>query len=111
MSLGRPNGWGAYPPGADSPGVELPESEVAREWLAAMALIRRFEERAGEMYARAKIGGFLPLSIGGGGPIAGRARGLGDSDYLVSTYRSHGDALARGTPPEKVMAELFGKRD
>jgi pyruvate dehydrogenase E1 component alpha subunit len=85
--------------------------EVAREWLAAMVLIRRFEERAGEMYARAKIGGFLHLSIGEEATIVGSARALRDEDYLVSTYRSHGDALARGTPPEKVMAELFGRVD
>ena len=106
MSLGRPNGWGADPSGAT-----LPAPEAAREWLAAMVLIRRFEERAGEMYARAKIGGFLHLSIGEEATIVGSERALRDSDYLVSTYRSHGDALARGTPPERVMAELFGKRD
>jgi pyruvate dehydrogenase E1 component alpha subunit len=87
----------------------LPEPDTAREWLAAMVLIRRFEERAGEMYARAKIGGFLHLSIGEEATIVGAERALRDSDYLVSTYRSHGDALARGTPPEQVMAELFGK--
>jgi pyruvate dehydrogenase E1 component alpha subunit len=106
MSLGRPNGWGTNPAA-----VGLPEPEVAREWLAAMVLIRRFEERAGEMYARAKIGGFLHLSIGEEATIVGSERALRDSDYLVSTYRSHGDALARGTPPQNVMAELFGKRD
>ncbi|HXC46432.1 MAG TPA: pyruvate dehydrogenase (acetyl-transferring) E1 component subunit alpha [Solirubrobacteraceae bacterium] len=106
MSLGRPNGWGSQPQS-----TTLPEPEAAREWLAAMVLIRRFEERAGEMYARAKIGGFLHLSIGEEATIVGSARALRDSDYLVSTYRSHGDALARGTPPERVMAELFGKRD
>jgi pyruvate dehydrogenase E1 component alpha subunit len=89
----------------------LPEPEVAREWLAAMMLIRRFEERAGEMYARAKIGGFLHLAIGEEATIVGSCRALRDSDYLVSTYRSHGDAIARGTPPERVMAELFGKVD
>ncbi len=89
----------------------LPEAEKAREWLAAMVLIRRFEERAGEMYARAKIGGFLHLSIGEEATIVGSARALREDDYLVSTYRSHGDALARGTPPDRVMAELFGKRD
>lgn len=89
----------------------LPEPETAREWLAAMVLIRRFEERAGEMYARAKIGGFLHLSIGEEATIVGSTRALRDEDYLVSTYRSHGDALARGTSPDRVMAELFGKRD
>jgi pyruvate dehydrogenase E1 component alpha subunit len=87
----------------------LPEADVAREWLTTMLLIRRFEERAGEMYAKAKIGGFLHLAIGEEATIVGSARALRDSDYLISTYRSHGHALVRGTPPEKVMAELFGR--
>jgi pyruvate dehydrogenase E1 component alpha subunit len=87
----------------------LPETEVAREWLATMLLIRRFEERAGELYAKAKIGGFLHLAIGEEATIVAAARALRDSDYLISTYRSHGHAIARGTPPQNVMAELFGK--
>jgi pyruvate dehydrogenase E1 component alpha subunit len=98
-------------PAASRPTPALPEPEVAREWLATMTLIRRFEERAGEMYARAKIGGFLHLAIGEEATIVGSARALRETDYLVSTYRSHGDAIARGTPPERVMAELFGKVD
>ena len=89
----------------------LPQPDVAREWLTTMTLIRRFEERAGEMYARAKVGGFLHLSIGEEATIVGSARALRDSDYLISTYRSHGHALVRGTPPENVMAELFGRVD
>jgi len=89
----------------------LPEPQRAREWLETMTLIRRFEERAGEMYARAKIGGFLHLSIGEEATIVGSARALREQDYLISTYRSHGHALVRGTPPENVMAELFGRVD
>src|SRR5271154_4821265 len=89
----------------------LPEPDAAREWLATMTLIRRFEERAGEMYARAKIGGFLHLSIGEEATIVGAARALREDDYLISTYRSHGHALVRGPPPENVMAELFGRVD
>jgi pyruvate dehydrogenase E1 component alpha subunit len=89
----------------------LPDRADAREWLERMTLIRRFEERAGEMYARAKVGGFLHLSIGEEASIVGSVRALRASDYLVSTYRSHGHALVRGTPPEKVMAELFGRVD
>jgi len=89
----------------------LPAPGAAREWLATMLLIRRFEERAGELYAKAKIGGFLHLAIGEEATIVGAARALRDADYLISTYRSHGHAIARGTPPEAVMAELFGKRD
>jgi pyruvate dehydrogenase E1 component alpha subunit len=93
------------------PRPALPNPEHAREWLATMTLIRRFEERAGEMYARAKVGGFLHLSIGEEATIVGSARALREDDYLISTYRSHGHALVRGTPPENVMAELFGRVD
>jgi pyruvate dehydrogenase E1 component alpha subunit len=90
---------------------ELPEPDVAREWLGTMMLIRRFEERAGEMYAKAKIGGFLHLAIGEEATIVGSARAMRDGDYLISTYRSHGHAIVRGTSPDRVMAELFGRVD
>jgi pyruvate dehydrogenase E1 component alpha subunit len=99
------------PTAPSPPASALPEPESAREWLETMTLIRRFEERAGEMYARAKVGGFLHLSIGEEATIVGSARALRDEDYLISTYRSHGHALVRGTPPENVMAELFGRVD
>jgi pyruvate dehydrogenase E1 component alpha subunit len=98
-------------PAPDTTSTALPDPETAREWLETMTLIRRFEERAGEMYARAKVGGFLHLAIGEEATIVGSARALRASDYLISTYRSHGNALARGTPPENVMAELFGRVD
>ena len=98
-------------PSPEPPAQSLPEPARAREWLETMTLIRRFEERAGEMYARAKVGGFLHLSIGEEATIVGSARALRDEDYLISTYRSHGHALVRGTPPENVMAELFGRVD
>ena len=89
----------------------LPDPEAAREWLEAMTLIRRFEERAGEMYAKAKVGGFLHLAIGEEATIVGAVRAMRDEDYLISTYRSHGHTLARGTEPDRVMAELFGRKD
>jgi len=95
----------------DAPARPLVDPATAREWLSTMMLIRRFEERAGEMYAKAKVGGFLHLAIGEEATIVGSARALRDRDYLISTYRSHGHALVRGTPPEKVMAELFGRVD
>jgi pyruvate dehydrogenase E1 component alpha subunit len=101
----------AAAPAPSSPDPRLPQPNDAREWLETMTLIRRFEERAGEMYARAKVGGFLHLSIGEEATIVGSARALRDEDYLISTYRSHGHALVRGTPPENVMAELFGRAD
>ena len=87
----------------------LPERDAAREWLETMMLIRRFEERAGEMYAKAKVGGFLHLAIGEEATIVGAVRAMRDEDYLISTYRSHGHALARGSDPDRVMAELFGR--
>jgi pyruvate dehydrogenase E1 component alpha subunit len=90
---------------------ELPEPDAAKEWLQAMMLIRRFEERAGEMYAKAKVGGFLHLAIGEEATIVGAVRAMRDEDYLISTYRSHGHALARGSDPNRVMAELFGRED
>src|SRR3954462_14546895 len=90
---------------------DLPEPDTAREWLGTLMLIRRFEERAGEMYAKAKIGGFLHLAIGEEATIVGSARAMRDDDYLISTYRSHGHALVRGTDPDAVMAELFGRKD
>ena len=95
-------------PATDHP---LPGRDDAERILARMLLIRRFEERAGEMYAKAKIGGFLHLCIGEEATIVGSTEALRDSDYLLSTYREHGHALARGTPPGAVMAELFGKVD
>jgi pyruvate dehydrogenase E1 component alpha subunit len=91
--------------------AELPGPEAAEEWLRTMMLIRRFEERAGQMYAKAKVGGFLHLAIGEEATIVGACRAMRDEDYLISTYRSHGHALARGTSPDNVMAELFGKVD
>jgi pyruvate dehydrogenase E1 component alpha subunit len=90
-------------------GAELPDRDAAREWLETMMLIRRFEERAGEMYAKAKVGGFLHLAIGEEATIVGACRAMRDEDYLISTYRSHGHALARGSDPDHVMAELFGR--
>jgi pyruvate dehydrogenase E1 component subunit alpha len=89
----------------------LPDADTSRAILRRMLLIRRFEERAGEMYAKAKIGGFLHLCIGEEATIVGAVDALRDTDYLVSTYREHGQALARGTEPKYVMAELFGKKD
>src|SRR6218665_3423050 len=102
--------------GPDSTGLKaatppLPERAVCEQILGRMQLIRRFEERAGEMYAKAKIGGFLHLCIGEEATVVGSAQAMRDSDYLLSTYREHGHALARGTAPGAVMAELFGKVD
>ena len=77
--------------------------------LRQMLLIRRFEEKAAEMYMRGKIGGFLHLYIGEEAIAVGSISALKPQDYIVSHYREHGHALARGMEPRRVMAELFGR--
>jgi pyruvate dehydrogenase E1 component alpha subunit len=74
-----------------------------------MVLIRRFEERTGEMYTRAKIGGYCHLNLGEEATIVGLMAALEPRDYLFTNYREHGYALARGMETGPVMAELFGK--
>ena len=91
--------------------LELPDPATCRELLAKMALIRRFEEEAGRQYQKAKAGGFLHLAIGEEATIVGTTSVIRDDDYLIGTYRTHGHAIARGTDPKRVMAELFGRVD
>jgi len=91
--------------------AELPDAATCYQLLARMALIRRFEEEAGRQYQRAKAGGFLHLAIGEEATIVGTASVMGKEDYLIGTYRTHGHAIARGTEPKRVMAELFGRVD
>ena len=91
--------------------ADLPDASTCYELLARMALIRRFEEEAGRQYQRAKAGGFLHLAIGEEATIVGTTSVMRDEDYLIGTYRTHGHAIARGTEPKHVMAELFGRVD
>lgn len=74
-----------------------------------MALIRTFEDSAGEQYGRSKIGGFLHLYIGEEACAVGAINALQADDYVVTHYRDHGHALVKGCSPRAVMAELFGK--
>jgi pyruvate dehydrogenase E1 component alpha subunit len=75
-----------------------------------MLLLRRFEEAAGRVYTEGKIGGFCHLYIGQEAVAIGVRRAIDpERDYLVNAYRDHGHALAWGTPPGVVMAELYGK--
>jgi pyruvate dehydrogenase E1 component alpha subunit len=76
-----------------------------------MLLVRRFEEKAAEMYALGKIGGFLHLYIGQEAVAVGAISNLRPDDYAIAGYREHGHALAKGADPRRVMAELFGRRD
>ena len=85
------------------------DRSTARAWLGQMLLIRRFEEKAAELYSAGKIRGFLHLSIGEEAVSVAAIGALSEADNVVSTYREHGHALARGVPPGPVMAELFGK--
>jgi pyruvate dehydrogenase E1 component alpha subunit len=83
--------------------------ETLLEYYREMVLIRRFEQRAGEMYTRAKIGGYCHLNLGEEATIVGLMAALEPRDYLLTNYREHGYALARDVEPGRVMAELFGK--
>ncbi|WP_235215236.1 pyruvate dehydrogenase (acetyl-transferring) E1 component subunit alpha [Phaeacidiphilus oryzae] len=77
--------------------------------LHEMLRIRRFEERCVELYSAAEIRGFVHLCIGEEAVAVGVAQALTEDDAIVSTYRDHGHALARGTPAESVMAEMYGR--
>jgi len=85
--------------------------DLDRELLRSMLLQRRFEERCAEAYALGKIGGFCHLYIGQEAVSTGTLSILRPDDYVITTYRDHGQALARGMSPRNVMAELFGRAD
>jgi pyruvate dehydrogenase E1 component alpha subunit len=81
----------------------------AHALLREMLRIRRFEEKAAELYSLGKIRGFLHLYIGEEAVAVGAMQALAATDAIVSTYREHGHALARGLPADVLMAELYGK--
>lgn len=74
-----------------------------------MLLIRRFEEKCAESYSLGKIGGFCHLYIGQEAVAVGAISALRPDDYVITSYREHGQAIAKGIPPDAVMAELYGK--
>ena len=78
-------------------------------FLAEMLLIRRFEEKVTERFRAGDLAGFLHASIGQEAVAVGVCRALDDGDVIASTHRAHGHVLANGTPPNEVMAELYGK--
>ena len=88
-----------------------PTAALNTELLYSMLLQRRFEERCAEMYAIGRIGGFCHLYIGQEAVSTGIISLLRPDDYIITTYRDHGQALARGMTPRAVMAELFGRQD
>ncbi len=95
----------------DNPSSAKDRKELHTNLLHTMLLQRRFEERTAEMYAIGKIGGFCHLYIGQEAVSTGFISLLRDDDYIITTYRDHGQALARGMTPRAVMAELFGRVD
>ena len=93
--------------------LEADTKDAARDTalLHSMLLQRRFEERTAEAYALGKIGGFCHLYIGQEAVSTGTLSMLRPDDYVITTYRDHGQAIARGMTPRAVMAELFGRQD
>ena len=85
------------------------DREHAHFLLCEMLRIRRFEEKAAEMYSLQKIRGFLHLYIGEEATGVGAMQAFTPEDAIVATYREHGQALARGMPASALMAEMFGK--
>ena len=83
--------------------------EHGLDLLSNMLRIRRFEEKAVELYSLGKIRGFLHLYIGEEAVAVGAIKALMPDDAIVATYREHGHALVRGTPAGSLMAELYGK--
>src|SRR5919199_1724429 len=89
--------------------IEEVDNETLLRMLYQMVLIRRFEEKAAEAYTLGKIGGFCHLYIGQEAVAVGTCSALRPDDYVMTSYRDHGHALALGTSPDEVMAELFGR--
>ncbi len=112
LTPGAANLWlsdgNAAPPDVTGrPGV-TPEQELSSYRL--MLLIRRFEEKAGQLYGMGYIGGFCHLYIGQEAVVAGMQMAISDGDQIVTAYRDHGHMLALGMEPKRVMAELTGRR-
>jgi pyruvate dehydrogenase E1 component alpha subunit len=85
------------------------DPQTLTKLLHQMLLIRRFEEKSAEAYSTGKIGGFCHLYIGQEAVAVGAISAIRTDDYVLTSYREHAHALAKGMTPESVMAELFGK--
>jgi len=90
--------------------MATPDKDTLYDWYRQMVLIRRFEERCAELYQQGKIGGFLHLYIGQEATGVGIVNALRENDHVITAYRDHGVALAKGLDPNAVMAEMLGKR-
>ena len=84
-------------------------NEELRDFFREMLLIRRFEEKVEERFRAGELPGFLHVAIGQEAVAVGVCRALEDGDVIASTHRAHGHTLAKGTTPNELMAELYGK--
>jgi dihydrolipoamide dehydrogenase len=106
---------GATPGGLPSPldldrlDLKAENKDVLLGLYRLMILIRKFEERAQVEYTKAKIGGYCHLNLGEEATVVGGILPLKPGDYIYTSYREHGHAIARGIDPKAVMAELFGR--
>jgi pyruvate dehydrogenase E1 component alpha subunit len=91
--------------------MPLPAPEHARHLYREMLRIRRFEERAAQLYQQEKIRGFLHLYIGEEAVCVGAMQALQPDDAFVGTYREHGHALIKGVSARSIMAEMYGKQE
>jgi pyruvate dehydrogenase E1 component alpha subunit len=89
--------------------LEVLEPETLLDLLRQMILIRRFEEKCAEAYSLGKIGGFCHLYIGQEAVAVGALSALRQDDYVLTSYRDHGLAIAKGVSCDEIMAELYGK--
>src|ERR1700674_5792638 len=94
---------------ASQPGELQEDRKTLLDLLHQMLLIRRFEEKSAESYSLGKIGGFCHLYIGQEAVGVGAISAVRRDDYVITSYREHGQALAKGISADAVMAELFGK--
>lgn len=90
---------------------KLPHSEaVYRRWYKEMYLMRKFEEKCGQLYIQQKFGGFCHLYIGQEAVLSGMMEAIKHTDRVITAYRDHAHPLVMGSDPKQVMAELYGKR-
>jgi pyruvate dehydrogenase E1 component alpha subunit len=89
--------------------IAATDRETLLKLLYQMILIRRFEEKCAEAYSLGKIGGFCHLYIGQEAVAVGAISAIRQDDYVLTSYREHGHAIAKGVSPDEVMAELYGK--
>ena len=92
------------------PGKNTPSADDLLGYYRDMLLIRRFEEKAGQLYGMGLIGGFCHLYIGQEAVVVGLQSNCIEGDQVVTSYRDHGHMLACGMDPKGVMAELTGRQ-